>query len=511
MRPVILLCAALATVALVSLKWSAPPAPRGGLTVIFGEEPRTLDPALATRVLEGRLLAAFLEGLTVPDGATLEPRPGAAESWTVSDDQKTYTFRLRDAQWSDGRPVTAEDFRWSWLRVLSTPEAANWELLACIRGARAFREKKTSDAEVGLRAPDPRTLVVDLERPVPYFLTLTSLMTFLPVPRPAVEAHGRLWTRPGHFTANGPFLLSRWDPNFRLVAERNPRYRAPARLEGITFLSVPQGPTQFNLYEGGVADWIVDPQPDLVRDLAGRPDLHVAPRLGISFLRFAANRPPFDDNSVRRAFSLAIDRRRIVDLNGAGQLAFAGFVPPGFKGYAAPEAPLFDPDAARRLLAGRRLPRIRFLYPANREYRVMAETLHTMWKETLGVEVVLDRADGKEAARRQRAVDYEISLSSWIGDYPDPSTFLDIFFSGSGNNRTGWSDAEYDALLRKAEGESGEPRLATLAVAERVLLERGPIAPMYVPVTIELRRPWVKGVRENLLGVYSLGEVEGRR
>lgn len=512
MRPAALLCAMLALLAALSLAWSVKPPPEGGLTVVFGDEPRTLDPALASQILEGRILSALLEGLTVPDPATLEPRPGAAESWEISTDSLTYTFRLRaDGRWSDGRPVTAEDFRWSWLRVLSTPEAANWELMKPVRGAQAYREKKTSAEAVGLRVPDDLTLVVELQQPTPYFLALTSLMTYLPVPRPAVEAHGRAWTRAGNFAGNGPFVLSEWSPSHRIVAVRNPRFHGAAgvTLPGITFLSVAPGPAQFNLYEGGAARWVADPPPGIVRDLKGRPDLHVAPRLGVSFVRMAADHAPFNDNRVRRAFSLAADRERIVKTNGAGQVPWAGFVPPGLPGFAAAAQPLRDVPAAQSLLtrAGRDLPRIRFLYPAQKEFVVIAETLQATWKETFGVDVILDRVDKKEWSRRRRALDYELCLSSWIGDYQDPNTFLEIFTGDSGNNQTGWSDPVYDALVKRAAGERGETRMATLEQAEARLLAEGPAAPLYVPVTIELWDPRLRGISENLMGVHPLAGV----
>jgi oligopeptide transport system substrate-binding protein len=283
----------------------------------------------------------------------------------------------------------------------------------------------------------------------------------------------------------------------------------------ITFLSVAPGSGQFNLYEGGVADWIADPPPDLAADLAGRADLHVSPRLGISFVRTAAAREPFDDPRVRRAFSAAVDRPRLVSLARAGQTPWTGFLPPGMS--SAPRPPLHDPGDARALLGaagfegGRGLPRIRFLYPASREFRVLAEALHAMWKETLGVEVVLDRADRKEWLRRMREVDYELCLGSWIGDYPDPSTFLDIFHSESGNNRTGWKHADYDALLARVASESGTSREEAVRAAEALLLEEGPAIPLYVPVTLELWRPHLSGIEENLLGVHPLAPVRSSR
>lgn len=517
MRPAALLCAMLALVAALSVAWSVKPPPEGGLTVAFGEDPRTLDPAHATLVLEGRVLAALLEGLTVPDPATLEPRPGAAESWSVSEDGRTWTFRLRaDGRWSDGRPVTAEDFRWSWLRVMGSPEAANWELLKPVRGAEEYRAKKTSAGAVGLRAPDARTFVVELAQPTPYFLSLTSLMTCLPVPRPSVEAHGRRWTRPGNFVSNGPFVLAEWTPGARLVAVRNPQYHGAAQvaLPALTFLSVPPGPAQFNLYEGGIARWVADPPPDLVRDLAGRADLHAAPRLGVSFVRAAADHAPFDRNAVRRAFDAAVDRARVVKTKGAGELPWRRFVPPGLPGYRGPEPAAPD---ARLLLeragypGGRGFPRVRLLYPAQKEFAVLAQALQGIWQESLGVTVILDRVDRREWARRRRALDYELCLSSWIGDYQDPNTFLEIFLSDSANNQTGWADAEYDALVRRAAGERGETRMATLAAAEARLLAEGPAIPLYVPVTIELWDPRLSGISENLMGIHPLAGVRWGR
>lgn len=505
----------LALLAALSLAWSVKPPPEGGLTVVFGAEPSTLDPALARVALESRLLSAFLEGLTVPDPVTLEPRPGVAESWEKSADGLTWTFHLRVSTWSDGRPVTAEDFRWSWLRVLSMAEAPNWELLAVIKGAREFRERKTPESTVGLSVPDDHTFVVTLEQPTAYFLTLTYHMAFLPVPRPAVEAHGRKWTRAGRFTANGPFVLAVWEPSFRILAIRNDRYHdaSRVRLSSITFLSVAPGAAQFNLYEGQMARWVIDPPPAIVRDLMGRADLHVCPQLSISFVRMASDHAPFDNNTVRRAFSSAIDRKRIVTAAGGGQVPWAALIPSGFPGYSGQPQPLCDVESARQLLAraghpsGSGLPPIRFLYPAQNEFILVAQVLQAIWKEALGVEVILDRVDRKEWLRRRRELDYELCLSSWLPDYQDPNSFLEIFASNNGNNQSGWSDPIYDALIRRAAGEQGERRMATLVQAEARLLAEGPVAPLYVPVTIELWDPKLRGISENFMGVHPLSGV----
>jgi oligopeptide transport system substrate-binding protein len=519
MRAAMWLCSALAGLAALSLAWSAKSPPEGGLTVVFGDEPRTLDPALASLVLEGRILTAVLEGLTVADPATSVPRPGAAESWTESEGGRRVTFRLREnLRWSDGSPLTARDFRDSWLRVLSTPEAAYWQLWEPVRGAAAFREMKTSAEDVGLAAPDDRTLVVDLDRPAPWFTALTSTMWFLPVPSHAVERHGRRWTRPENFVGNGPFTLSEWLPNHRIVATKNPNYwnAATVRLPAITFLSVTPGTAQLNLYESGLARWIADPPPALVRDLAGRPDLHVSQRLAVSFVRMGCARKPFDDPRVRRAFSLAVDRDRVVRTNGAGQIPWAAFVPPGLPEWRPQGLATSDPARARELLAqagfpgGRGFPVVRFVYPPDREFAVVAQTLHAIWLEELGVSVVLERTDRKDWLRRRRTLEYDLCLSSWIADYPDPASFLEIFTSESGNNQTGWKCAEFDARIERARREAGEARRTALAEAEDVLLREAPVAPLYVPVTIELWDPKLEGIAENPVGIHPLRGVGWR-
>lgn len=501
MRPLVLLCGALATVAALSLRWTTEAPRRDGLTVIFGSEPATLDPAMATTILEARVLRAFLEGLVVADGATLEPRPGVAEAWDVSEDGLTYTFRLREARWSDGAALTAEDFRWSWERAVTLPESKNWEMLACIRGARALREKKTS--AMGVEARDARTLVVTLERPVPYFLNLLTTPAYLPVPRAAVEAGGRRWTR--RFPANGPFVPAEWRPNDRIVGERNPRYREPSALASVTFLSVPPGPAQFNLYAGGTVDWIADPHADLVADLAGRPDLHVSPLLAVSLVRFACNREPFSNARVRQAFSVSIDRERLTSARRAGEVPWGRLVPPRL-GHEPPAKPPLS-DSPRSLLGPGAFPRARLLFQANKGEKIKAQVLQAVWKERLGIEVVLEGVDRQEWLRRMRAVDYELCLGSWVGDYPDPNTFLEIWKSDSPNNRTGWASADYDRLIERAARETGAARLGTLAEAEALLMEMSPAAGLYVPVTVELWRGNLKGVSENLAGVHPLGGV----
>ena len=249
-------------------------------TYVSGSEPETLDPALMTGVLEGRLVAAIFEGLTVADPQDLSPKPGIAERWTVSPDGRVYTFSLREAQWSNGEPLTAHDFVYSWRRVLEQETAASYAYqLYYVKNAAAYNEGKLKDfGQVGIRAAGPRELVVTLERRTPFFLSLTSFMTLLPVNRRCVETFGEAWTRPATIVTNGPFLLDDWLLGRRLRLRKNPRYwdAANVRLDTIDALTVENSATGFNIYETGGADLLTTIPLTLVDVLRERPDYHTS-------------------------------------------------------------------------------------------------------------------------------------------------------------------------------------------------------------------------------------------
>ncbi len=500
---------------------------RADLVFVNGAEPETLDPAIITGQPEGRVVNALFEGLMAYD-ADGRAVPGVAESWEISPDGKTYDFRLReDAKWSDGQPVTAHDFVASWRRTLtpSTGAAYNYMLFP-IRNAEEFAAGRLSDFhEVGVKAVDDRTLRVELENATPYFLQLCAFPTLHPVRTEIVEREGDDWVKPGRLIGNGAFVLEDWRINDRIRLRRSPHYwnREQVALETIDVLPIADANVAFNFYASGLADLVMDKglaPPALLDDLKKRPDFHSAPFLGSYFLRFNNVKGPFTDERVRKAFAMAVDKERIVSkITRAGERAAEGFVPPGIPGYEGATAPPHDPEAARRLLAeagypgGKGFPLANYLYSKSDLNEAIAVELQSMWRDHLGVNVNLVRQEWKVYLNSLSLVDYDIARSSWVGDYPDPNTFLDMFVTGGGNNRTGWSSAEYDALIARAAAElDPKRRFEILREAEDLLIRRAAvIAPLYSYVGIQLYDPerW-EGIRANVLDEHPLREIRPR-
>jgi len=507
-----------------------------------GGEVTTLDPGTMTALNDGRVAAALFEGLTVLDPATLEPRPGVAERWQVSDDGLTYTFFLRpDARWSDGEPVTAEDFAYSWRRVLTPETAAEYAyMLYPIRGARAYyqaalRDKEVADpnrkeadwATVGVRVEGPHRLVVELERPCAYFLDLVAFHTYLPVRRDVVEAHGEEWTFPGNIVSNGPYQLVSWEFRSRMRWEKNPHYwNADAvALERIEACAFEHPNTALLAYETGAVDLTtVVPNlaimPLLEAQRSGRrEDVLYGPQLATYFYRFNCRVKPLTDPRVRRALVLAINRREIIDRAArGGQQPAHAFVPPGMKGYEPAEGIPEDIEEARRLLAeagypgGRGLGELAILVNKGFDHVPLAEVIQQRWRTHLGIDVRIEKVEWKVFLDMVHRLDYQIARGGWYGDYVDPNTFLDMFVTGGGNNETGWSNTPYDGLIAAAARETDPSRrMDILRRAERLLLAEVPIMPIYYYTTALLVRPGMEGVEPNLLNRIDFSRLRWRK
>lgn len=497
------------------------PQPRADLVFLNGAEPETLDPALITGQPEGRLASALFEGLLSFD-QNGRPQPGAAESWEVSDDGRVYTFRLRDGLvWSDGTPLTAGDFAASWRRTLDPATASEYSYqLHYIKNARAFNEGELKDfSAVGVSAPDDRTLRVELENPTPFFLDLCAFTTLLPAPVREVGRHGDDWIKPGKLVGNGAYVLESWRLNDRIRLRKNPRYwnAANVAMETIDVIPVSKANTAFNLYASGQADLMMDKglvPPALLSEIKKRGDFHSAAFLGTYFLRFNCARGPFTDERVRRAFSLVIDKPSIVErITRAGELPADSFVPPGAGDYLPMTCDSHDPEEARRLLAeagfpgGHGFPMVTYLYSEGELNEAIAVELQGMWRRGLGVNVQLLRQEWKVYLRSLSTLDYDIARSSWVGDYPDPNTFLDMFVTGGGNNRTGWSDPEYDRLIARAGAELDPlQRYEILRQAEKILVcDQMPVCPLYFYVGIQLYdAKRLGGIEGNVLDEHPL-------
>lgn len=497
---------------------------RADLVFINGAEPETLDPAIITGQPEGRIVNALFEGLCTYDERG-NITPGTAERWTVSTDGKSYTFHLRrDASWSDGTPLTAHDFVSSWRHTLtpSTGSQYNYQLFP-LKNAQAFAEGGLTDfSEVGVKALDDHTLLVELANPTPYFLQLCAFPTLHPLPMHVVDKVGDAWVKPGHIVSNGAYTLESWRINDKIRLRKNPRYwdRDNVALETIDVLPIADANVAFNFYASGLADLVMDKglaPPALLDDLKKRPDFHAAPFLGVYFLRFNCEKGPFTDERVRKAFSLAVDKERIVTkITRAGEEPAGAFVPPGLPGYTSPDGLAYDPQAAAELLAeagypqGKGFPVTTYLYSKSEMNEAIAVELQNMWMETLGVRVLLARQEWKVYLNSMSLLDYDIARSSWVGDYPDPNTFLDMFVTGGGNNRTGWSSPEYDALIAKAAATTDPAnRLTILREAERLLVEKAvPICPIYFYVGIQLYDPRkLAGIEPNVLDEHPLRKI----
>ena len=494
----------------------------------IGSEVGDLDPQLAGNIAEGDIASALFEGLVVEDPVDLHPVPGVAESWDVSPDQLTYLFHLRaTARWSNGTPVTAQDFVSSWRRILSPSlGASNADLLQLIQGAEGFHKGLTIDfGSVGVSAVDARTLRVRLEHPAPYFLSLLTNAAWSPVPVSVITASGSAsergnpWARAGSFVGNGPFTLKSWEPNQRIIVEKSPTYwdAAQVRLREIQFYPIESSDAEERAFRSGqlhITYVLPFGKVDAYRR-DGPQFLRTDAYLNTYFFRLNLRHPPLGDDRVRRALSQAVDRTAIVDkiLHG-GQRAATAITPPGVGGYVPPAGSLTDFAAARRLLAeagfpgGKGLPTIELLYNTSDNHRTIAEAVQEMWRRELGLEVRLVSQEFKGVLNERRTGNYQILLSDWVGDFLDPLTFLDLWRSESGNNHTGWSNPAYDNFLFAAARTSDPAeRYSQLRQAEALMLAAAPIIPLYYNTHVFLLQPSVKGWNPTLLDHHPYKHV----
>ncbi len=485
-----------------------------------GSEPKGLDPHLVTGVTEHNILAALLEGLVAEDPVDLHPVPGVAERWDISADSREYTFHLRkDAKWSNGDPVTAADFVYSFQRMLSPALAAEYAyMLYPLKNAKAFNQGVLDEfSKVGARASDERTLVLTLEHPVPYFLELLNHYSWWPVHPPTIEAFGKIddrdtpWTRPGSFVGNGPFVLNSWQINREIVVGKSPTYwdRGRVRLNAIHFLPIDSADTEERSFRDGgihVSNTVPLHRIDYYRQ--SRPDrIRFDTYLGTYFYRFNTTRKPLDDARVRRALAMSINREQLTEfvLKGGQQPAYH-YTPPNTGGYTCDTPFTADLEEARKLLSeagfpeGRGFPALELLYNTSETHRILAEAIQQMWKTGLNIDIVLVNQEWKVYLDTMKRQEYDIARASWIGDYNDPNTFLDMFVTDGGNNRTGWSDPEYDTLIERSTLEQDPAaRFATFRQAEEILLREMPIMPIYFYVRAMLIQPSVKGWHPTLL------------
>ncbi len=493
----------------------------GILLVGNGTEPGTLDPHLATGQPEHHIFHAIFEGLVAPAPENPDANgPGAAVSWT-HENFTTWTFKLQpQGKWSDGTPVTSEDFIYAYRRILTAELAADYaNMLYPMLNAEAYHTGKLKDfTQVGVKAIDPLTLQITLAGPAPYLPSMLKHYSWFPVPKHAIEKHGKMtdrntrWTRAGNLVCNGPFVLSSWRINQAVETLRNPHYwdAASVKLNGVTFIPIVSDTTEERAFLDGQLHLTQTlPLAKIPGYRENRPDFYRdEPLLSTYFYRVNTTKKPFDNPKVRRALAMAIDRESICrNILRAGQKPATGLTPPGCGiGYQTPDIMRFDPAAARQLLSeagfpdGKSFPTFDILINTNEAHRTIAEAVQSMWKQHLKIPVRVLNQDWGVYLESQRKLEYDVCRAGWVGDYLDPSTFLALWKTGDGNNNTGWGSARYDALLSQSflEGDPAK-RFTTLQEAETHMLEEAPILPIYWYVRSYLVHPSVKGLLPSLL------------
>lgn len=492
------------------------------LYIGIGTEPSGLDPHLVSGMTEHYVLLSLFEGLTTLDPQTLEILPGVARSWSVSEDGLSYTFDLDpEARWSNGDSLTAYDFIFSYQRILSPELGAPYAyMLYAIKGAEAFHKGTIQDfSSVGIRAPNPQTLCIELNSITPYFLTLPTHFTWWPVHKSTILKHGAMtdriskWTQPKHFVGNGPFALKSWRLNNMIKVEKNPHYRAQnsVQLNGIHFLPI-NLETEERAFRAGQIhltsgvpiariDWYKKERPKNIR---------FDPFLGVYYYLINTSKGPLKDPKVRKALAYSINREQLTEhvLKG-GQKPAYHFTPPNTGGYTSNDCFSYDPEKARQLLAeagypnGLGFPEIEFLYNTSESHKIIAEAIQQMWKKELGVEITLYNQEWKVYLNSRQAGDFDIARSSWIGDYLDPYTFLGLGVSDSGNNQSLWQDPVYDALLSQAtQSLETEVRFEQFQKAENHLIEAMPFIPIFFYVRSLLIDESVQGWYPNTLDYH---------
>lgn len=478
-------------------------------------DPETFDPASMSGAPEGRIAFQIFEGLMMP-GPTTEGLsdaskvvvPGVASGYERSEDGLTYTFKIReDAKWSDGKRLTAEDFVWSWKRILTPGFPADYaQMLWVIKGAEAYNKGELKDWEdVGITAPDDTTLQVTLERPTPYFPELAAFYTFFPTPRHVIEEHGDRWTRPQNIVTNGPYKVAGYKEQQEIAMELNEHYweadnvkikKARARI-------IPDANARVNAYKTGELHWSGAGLPVAqITSLLTHPDYMQEPMLGVYYYRLNVSQEdsPLNNPKVRQALSLAIDRESLVSSTMNGLFEVAESYVPSMAGYSSTTSTGYDVKKARQLLAdagfekGEGFPEVELLYNTDENHKLVAEAIQDMWKRNLGVDITLNNKEWKTYLQDIDSLNYQVARAGWIGDYNDPMTFLDMWLTDNGNNDTGWSDEEYDGLIAQAQAEVDlKERTKILQKAEEILLDRGPVIPIYFYTNNILRARQIEG------------------
>ncbi|OGW23541.1 MAG: oligopeptide-binding protein oppA, partial [Nitrospinae bacterium RIFCSPLOWO2_12_FULL_47_7] len=430
----------------------------------IGAEPPTLDWSLATDGISFDVLNNLMEGLTQYD-SNLEPVPAVAQKWEFSKDGKTLTYYLRnDVYWTDGKPVTAMDFEFSWKRLLNPATAAEYAyFLFDVENAQEYNSGKLKDAsQVGIQALSPTVLQIRLKRPVVYFPSITTFMVTFPQREDIISRYGVRWTEPGNMVTNGPFILTEWHHEYKLVLTANNKYHdASAAKNAVTkavIYIVRDTSTALTLYETGDLDTTGLP-PVAIPSFKNSPEYKNLPLLRGYYYGFNTKKRPFDNTLVRQALAHAIDRSHIAEILQGGEIPTSSWIPKGMPGYNPDIGPKFDPEKAQRLLAqagypeGKNFPAVMAIYNSDPNNRLIAEFIQNQWKKHLNISVKFENQEWKVYLSGLKMDTPHIFRLGWGADFPDPDNFMNLFTSASGNNHLHWSNPQYDELVAQGAAE----------------------------------------------------------
>jgi len=476
------------------------------------DEPASLDPVKAVGLPEIQVIRDLFEGLVNQDekGKLI---PGVATRWQ-SNDNRVWTFTLRDnARWSDGTPVTAEDFVYSWQRLVdpkNTSPFAWFAALAGISNAQAIIDGKQTPDKLGVKAVNKHTLTVQLDKPVPYFPNLAANFALYPVPKTAIEKFGNDWTKPGNLVGNGAYVLQDRVVNEKLVVVPNTHYWDNARtvLQKVTFLPINQESAATKRYLAGDID-ITESFPKnlyqkLLKDIPGQ--VYTPAQLGTYYYAFNTQKGPTADARVRLALSMTIDRRLMAEkVLGTGEKPAWRFTPDVTAGFT-PQPSRMEEMSQQELNAeaktllkaagygpGRPL-KLTLLYNTSENHQKIAIAVASMWKKNLGVDVKLQNQEWKTYIDSRNTGNFDVIRASWVGDYNEPSTFLSLLTSTHSGNIARFSDPAYDKVIEQASIETTDAaRNKDYNEAENIIASKAPIAPIYQYTNGRLIKPWLKG------------------
>jgi oligopeptide transport system substrate-binding protein len=480
-------------------------------------EPETLDWNRAHTPIETFLLVNLMDGLVGLD-QNLKPYPMLAQSWRTSADGKTYTFKLRpQVKWSDGVTLKAQDFVYSWRRLLTPATGASYaSMLYSVVGAQEFNQGKDSDfSKVGLKALDDLTLQVKLLRPESQWIYIPSFWVTFPLREDVVEKNGASWETPGKMVTLGPFTLAAHDLQARIVMKANPTYYGKrGNVEQVVGLIVNDDSTALKLYEAGRLDFLGDLSTLDLNRLQKNPERQVFPYLKTAYLGFATDKPLSSNVHLRRAIAMAIDKTQLGELLHGGQVAATTFVPPAVLGYSKKNGLPFDLVRARaelKLAEASLKPPLRLeLLLLNLDKSLMiGQYLQGELKKNLGIEVILQPFDNRTYRNQLNLRAFPLFFTSWSADYPDPDSVLSIFYSRAGNNRPGWKNKKYDELLLKARNLLN-PKAREKIYAELqslLLVDEAAVVPTYYEPNVVLIRSRVHGLELNPVNYLNLRKV----